>query len=178
MLSFNKIIFFILTILLFIACNDKVPVNQVITQKNEEMEAESPFLRGSRKKVVLENEDIDLFIKRYGWNMIKTETGLRYEILSKGKGRFPKEGDKVEIQFTTQLLTGDTVYTSKEKGLITFTVNKTDQIVGLHEAVQLIPKGSKVHLIIPSYLAYGISGDGDRIIGQKSLVMTIELLNK
>ena len=58
-----------------------------------------------------------------------------------------------------------------------FTINKTDEIVALHEAMFLLKKGAIARLIIPSHLAYGISGDGDRIIGQHSLVMHIELLN-
>jgi FKBP-type peptidyl-prolyl cis-trans isomerase len=177
-MSFRKL-FFIVSISVFIvSCKDQTPVSQVVQRSNGEIEEETPLMRGNRKKVRLEDENIDLFLKRYGWEMIKTETGLRYEILKKGKGVIPKEGDLVELQYITQFLTGDTVYTSHDKGNITFHVQKTDQIVGLHEAVQLFPKGTKARLVIPSHLAYGISGDGDRIIGQKTLVMTIEINEK
>jgi FKBP-type peptidyl-prolyl cis-trans isomerase len=177
-MSFRKQCFLIFLTLFLVSCKDNTPVNQVIQQTNGEIEEETPLIRGNRKKVKLEDENIELFLKRYGWEMVKTETGLRYEILKKGKGKLSKEGDLVEIQYTTQFLTGDTVYTSREKGAISFHVKKTDQIVGLHEAVQLLPKGTKARLIIPSHLAYGISGDGDRIIGQKTLVMTIEINEK
>jgi FKBP-type peptidyl-prolyl cis-trans isomerase len=141
-------------------------------------DSETPLLRGNKKMLALENEDIELFIKRYKWNMIKTGTGLRYEIVEKGTGSIPKKGDAVELEFVTQLLTGDTIYTSKERGVKKFQVEKTDEIVGLHEAVQLIPKGSVAYLVIPSYMAYGIAGDGDQIFGQHALVMTIKILNK
>jgi len=177
-MSFRKL-FFIISISVFIvSCKDQTPVNQVVQRSSGEIEEETPLIRGNRKKVRLEDENIELFLKRYSWTMTKTETGLRYEILKKGKGVIPKEGDLVELQYTTQFLTGDTVYTSREKGIISFHVQKTDQIVGLHEAVQLFPKGTKARLVIPSHLAFGISGDGDRIIGQKTLVMTIEINEK
>ncbi len=177
-MSFRKLFFIISLSVFVLSCKDKTPVSQVVQRSNGEIEEETPLMRGNRKKVRIEDENIDLFLKRYGWEMVKTETGLRYEILKKGKGILPKEGDLVELQYTTQFLTGDTVYNSLEKGAITFNVNKTDQIVGLHEAVQLFPKGTKARLVIPSHLAYGISGDGDRIIGQKTLVMTIEINEK
>lgn len=177
MFRFYSTITFLL-ILTFAGCKDTTKVHEVITPAHEKEDAESPLLRGNKKMLALESEDIELFIKRYEWNMIKTATGLRYEIIQKGNGSVPKKGDLVELEYVTQLLSGDTIYTSKERGLKKFQVEKTDEIVGLHEAVQLIPKGSVAHLVIPSYMAYGISGDGDQIFGQHALVMTIKILNK
>lgn len=174
----NRSLFFILTIFVFFAaCKDNTPTGMVIKPIQEQVEEETPLMRGNRKMITLENEEIDLFIKRYGWNMIKTGTGLRYEVLKQGKGELLKEGEEVELKFTTQFLTGDTVYTSQKSGNKLFTINKTDEIVGLHEAMFHLKKGAIARLVIPSHLAYGISGDGDRIIGQHSLVMQIELLN-
>lgn len=172
----NNLYIFILLILLS-ACKEKTPTGIVITPTQEKVEEESPLLRGNRKMVALENEEIDLFVKRYGWNMVKTGTGLRYEIVKQGTGDFLKEGDDVELKFSTLFLTGDTIYTSKEFGNKKFTINKTDEIVGLHEAMFYLKKGAVAKLIIPSHLAYGISGDGDQIFGQHALVMYIELLN-
>lgn len=168
----------LLILLIFTSCKDNNQVQKVVTVSHEQVEEETPLLRGNRKMLALENEDIELFIKRYNWKMIKTGTGLRYEIIQKGTGIVPKKGEDVELEYVTQLLTGDTIYTSKENGLKKFQVEKTDEIVGLHEAVQLMPKGSVAHLVIPSYMAYGIAGDGDRIFGQNALVMTIKILNK
>ncbi len=166
------IIFLMLT-----ACKDRATTGFVITPTQEQEEEETPLMRGNRKMVALENEEIDLFIKRYGWNMIRTGTGLRYEILKQGVGDFLKEGETVEFKFITQFLTGDTVYTSQINGNKVFTIHKTEEIVGLHEVMFHLKNGAKARLIIPSHLAYGISGDGDRIKGQHSLVMHIELLN-
>jgi FKBP-type peptidyl-prolyl cis-trans isomerase len=167
-----------LVLLTFASCKDNTQIQKLVTPNQVQDDSETPLLRGNKKMLALENENIELFIKRYNWNMIKTGTGLRYEIVQKGTGSIPKKGDVVELEFVTQLLTGDTIYTSKEKGLKKFQVEKTDEIVGLHETVQLMPKGSVAHVVIPSYMAYGISGDGDQIFGQHALVMTIKILNK
>lgn len=173
---YSTIVFLVL--LTFASCKDNTQVQKVVTSNQVNEDGETPLLRGNKKMLALEREDIELFIKRYEWNMTKTGTGLRYEIIQKGTGTVPKKGDVVELEYVTQLLTGDTVYTSKERGLKKFQVEKTDEIVGLHEAVQLMPKGSLAHVVIPSYMAYGISGDGDQIFGQHALVMTIKILNK
>ena len=170
-----------LTLLLLLtlsSCKDNTQIQKLENPTQVQDNSETILLRGNKKMLALENEDIELFIKRYKWNMIKTGTGLRYEIVEKGTGSIPKKGDAVELEFVTQLLTGDTIYTSKERGVKKFQVEKTDEIVGLHEAVQLIPKGSVAYLVIPSYMAYGIAGDGDQIFGQHALVMTIKILNK
>jgi len=45
----------------------------------------------------------------------------------------------------------------------------------LHEAVQLLRPGAKARLVIPSYLAYGVAGDGDRIQGLQPIIMEITL---
>lgn len=174
----KRILFFIFTVLVFLsACKEKNVTGFVIKPVQEQEKEETPLMRGNRKMITLENEEIDLFIKRYGWNMIKTGTGLRYEVLKQGKGELLKEGEMVELKFTTQFLTGDTVYTSQMNGNKMFTINKTDEIVGLHEVMFHLKRGAVARLVIPSHLAYGISGDGDRIIGQHALVMHIELLN-
>ncbi len=41
----------------------------------------------------------------------------------------------------------------------------------------LMKKGSSARIILPSHLAFGISGDGNKIKGAKSIVMLIKLLD-
>ena len=122
-----------LTLLLLLtlsSCKDNTQIQKLENPTQVQDDSETPLLRGNKKMLALENEDIELFIKRYKWNMIKTGTGLRYEIVEKGTGSIPKKGDAVELEFVTQLLTGDTIYTSKERGVKKFQVEKTDEIVG------------------------------------------------
>ena len=122
-----------------------------------------------------EDEDIDFFIKRYGWKAERRGNGLRVEVLEEGSGPFVKSEDIVTLEYTTCLLTGDTVYSSQVKGPKEFKVDKSDEVVGLNEAVKSLRKGGKAHVVIPSFLGYGLAGDGERIRGKVSLAMTIEV---
>ncbi|HPE40822.1 MAG TPA: FKBP-type peptidyl-prolyl cis-trans isomerase [Bacteroidales bacterium] len=169
-------LFFACFAFLICSCEDKRQVQKLITPSVQNDELESPLIQKNIKILALENEEIELFIKRYGWNMTQTGTGLRYTIIHKGKDKIPQKGEEVTLKYVTQLLSGDTIYTDKTDSLKRFVVEKTDEIVGLHEAVQLMPKGSKAHLVIPAHLAYGVAGDGNKIFGQHPIVMTIELL--
>jgi FKBP-type peptidyl-prolyl cis-trans isomerase FklB len=50
-------------------------------------------------------------------------------------------------------------------------------ITGWTEALTLMPKGSKWKIFIPSGLAYGETGAGDKIGPNMALVFEIELVN-
>jgi len=128
---------------------------------------------GNQKIVELENEEIELFLKRYPWKMKQTNTGLRYEITKKGVGKNVEKGETVTLTYRTYLLTGEEIYNNNEYGLKQFVVEKSEEISGLHEAVQWMNKGTEARLIIPSHLAYGASGDGKKIKPYQTIIMKI-----
>ena len=130
---------------------------------------------GNQKIVELENEDIELFLKRYPWEMKQTNTGLRYEITKKGSGKKIEAGETVTLEFRTFLLTGVKIYGSDEFGTKQFVVDKSEEIAGLHEAVKLMNRGAEARLIIPSHLAYGAGGDGNKIKQYQTIIMKINL---
>jgi peptidylprolyl isomerase len=159
-----------------ISCNNSAPTG-VIESSLAKTEDVNPFLWGNQKIVELENEDIELFLKRYKWEMKQTDTGLRYEITKKGAGKKIEKGETVALQYHTFLLTGEEIYNSNDKGLKQFAVEKSEEIAGLHEAVQLMTKGSEARLIIPSHLAYGAGGDGNKIKPYQVIMMKIMVNN-
>ena len=163
--------FFLFSFLL--SCNNPTPtgVIQNSTAKKEEI---NPFILGNQKILELENENIELFLKRYKWNMKQTNTGLRYEITKKGTGKNIAPGETVTLEFHTLLLTGEEIYNSNDSGVRQFTVEKSEELAGLHEAVQLMNRSTEARLIIPSYLAYGASGDGNKIKPYQTIIMKIK----
>ncbi|MDR2979992.1 MAG: FKBP-type peptidyl-prolyl cis-trans isomerase [Bacteroidales bacterium] len=163
----NRWTFFLILSLLctVFACRDHKPIDVVQTQQSQSVTEEDPLIKTNAKIVQLEDEEITLFIQRYGWEMQKTESGLRYQITHATGGKIPKPGDEVVLKYVMKLLSGETVYTSTEDGLMTFKVEKSEAIPGLHEAVQLMRMGETARLVLPSHLAYGASGDG-RMIGR------------
>ena len=131
---------------------------------------------GNQRIVQLENENIELFLKRYNWKMKQTDTGLRYEITSKGVGKNIEIGETVRLEYSTFLLSGEKLYDSKIDGIKQFRVEKSEEIAGLHEAVQLMNVGSEARLIIPTHLAYSASGDGNRIKPYQTIIIKIKIL--
>ena len=164
-----------LCILLF-SCGKKES-GIVHVQQSDKPQQEDPYVKWNQASVGREDEDIDFFVRRYGWEMQKTGTGLRYQCVKEGQGNHPQPEQVVTLKYTTVLLTGDTVYTSDRDGMKQFKVDKSDEIAGLNEAVKLMRKGGRARLVIPSFLAYGVAGDGERIRGKLSLAMYVELID-
>ncbi len=85
----------------------------------------------------------------------KTETGLAYKVLTKGKGtRKPTANDRVSVHYTGWTPDGKMFDSSIPRGEPTnFPLNRV--IKGWTEGVQLMVEGDKMRFWIPSELAYG-----------------------
>jgi FKBP-type peptidyl-prolyl cis-trans isomerase len=106
----------------------------------------------------------------------KTASGLQYKILQEGSGESPKATDQVSVKYTGKLIDG-TVFDTTERNAgqpRRFTVNGV--IKGWSEALQLMKKGAKWELYIPSELAYGERGTGT-IPGNSVLIFDVELVD-
>lgn len=108
--------------------------------------------------------------------VVTLESGLQYEVISAGDGAIPKASDKVKVHYHGTLISGEVFDSSVNRGEpATFGV--TQVISGWVEALQLMPKGSKWKLFIPSTLAYGAQGAGQMIGPHTTLVFEVELID-
>ena len=108
--------------------------------------------------------------------VVTLESGLQYEILTKGTGRIPTATDSVKVHYEGTLIDGNVFDSSVSRGEpATFGV--TQVISGWVEALQLMPVGSKWKLFIPSELAYGAQGAGQSIAPHSALIFEVELLD-
>ena len=106
----------------------------------------------------------------------KTESGLAYKILTPGKDPKPKATDTVKVHYKGTLIDGTEFDSSyKRNKPIEFPLNRV--IKGWTEGMQLIGKGGKIKLVIPSDLAYGNQGAPPSIPGGATLVFEVELLD-
>jgi FKBP-type peptidyl-prolyl cis-trans isomerase FklB len=103
-----------------------------------------------------------------------TASGIQYEILKEGNGPKPTAADKVTTHYHGTLIDG-TVFDSSvdRKTPADFPVNGV--IKGWQEILQLMPKGSKWRVYIPSDLAYGPQGN-QGIAPNSTLIFEMELL--
>lgn len=161
-------------IFLLAACSN--PKKEVKKTFNEDKFSE-PLVKANQNAVRLEDEDIDLYIKRQQMNVVKTETGLRYQITKKNNGRKIKAEDIVTLDFKTFSINGELLYSSDESGRKVMEVEKNNEIQALDEVLKQMSNGEEAHLVIPSHLAFGIAGDGDKIRQRIPIVMKIKVLS-
>ncbi len=108
--------------------------------------------------------------------VVTLASGLQYTVLTAGTGRKPGLGDTVVCQYRGTLVDGTEFDSSYARNMpATFPVNGV--IPGWTEALQMMPVGSKWQLFIPSALAYGERGAGDKIGPNATLVFEIELVS-
>ncbi len=110
--------------------------------------------------------------------MVKTASGLEYEITQKGKGgKQPKPGDMVTVHYTGKF-TNDTVFDSSVKRgqPIKFTLGVGQVIKGWDEGIALLHVGDKAKFIIPPDLAYGAQARGP-IPANSTLIFEVELID-
>jgi FKBP-type peptidyl-prolyl cis-trans isomerase FklB len=103
--------------------------------------------------------------------------GLQYEILKAGEnGTKPTAADTVVVHYVGTLIDGTKFDASTDRGEpATFPVGGV--IRGWTEILQLMTKGAKWKVAIPSDLAYGDRGAGGAIAPGAALIFEIELLD-
>lgn len=106
-------------------------------------------------------------------NVKKTESGLMYEVLEAGDGAIVAvEVDTVVANYKGTLVDGTEFDSSYKRGEpAEFPLNRV--IKGWTEGLQLIGKGGKIKLYIPSDLAYGSQGQ----FANEVLIFEVELVD-
>jgi cyclophilin family peptidyl-prolyl cis-trans isomerase len=132
--------------------------------------SEADILRAEAEKESLE---------KLSEGMQETESGLKYKISKEGTGPNAKKDDLLSVHYSLQLVDGSEIDSSFTRGApIEFTCGVGQVIKGWDEAMQLLNKGSKARLIIPSELGYGAVGAGNGVIPPNAtLIFDVELVD-
>lgn len=101
-------------------------------------------------------------------------SGLGYEVLTPGKGDFPKATDTVKVFYTGTLVNGTKFDSNVGGEPVEFALNRV--IPGWTEGIQKINKGGKLKLYVPSKLGYGEEGN-QGIPPNAALIFEVELLD-
>ncbi len=106
--------------------------------------------------------------------VITTESGLQYEVITKGDGPMPDETSTVSVFYEGTLIDG-TIFDSSYETNDTISFPLNGVIPGWTEGLQLMPVGSTYKFFIPSNLAYGSRATGP-IPANSTLIFKVELL--
>ncbi len=166
-----------------VAGNDALDTIEIIrvgaeAEKWNAIEAFRIF-EGSREKRILEQKQAaEAAMEKLAAGFLKTESGLRYQIIQKGSGKQAEKGKKVSVHYQGALENGEVFDSSyKRKQPIDFQLGVGQVIEGWDEGIALLQVGDKARFVIPSYLGYGSAGAGGVIPPDATLVFDVELMD-
>lgn len=114
----------------------------------------------------IDDDIMKAYFKKNKIKATRTATGLYYVIHKPGEGENAKKGAKVGMNYLGRFLDGkkfdgniDENYVPVEgRKVLNFTLGVGMVIKGWDEGLQLLSKGARATLFIPSHLAYGPAG--------------------
>lgn len=108
----------------------------------------------------------------------ESESGLRFMKYCIGSGEvLAQEGQEAIVRVKIELLDGRVCYETAKDEVERVIIAKSEKETGIHEALQLMRKGDKAKVILPSYLGHGLLGDRMKIPPQSVLYIDIQLID-
>lgn len=164
----------------FIKPGDKLVINvkmvEILTKKDLEdnqkkQEAEIAALEAA------EQPKIDAYLAANKITTAPTASGLIFIETQKGKGTaHPSSTDEVTVHYTGTLIDGTKFDSSVDRGEpAKFMLQQL--VPGWIEGIQLMTKGSKAKMIIPSSLGWGARGAGSQIPPFATVLFEVELID-
>ena len=162
-----------LVLLLLTSCHGDPPM--VVTPNVKGNDLKENMINANRTIARTEETSIDQYVARRGWSMTRLPEGARIMEYEVGKGAMVQYEDSVCVDYSVEALNGKMIYEGVSE---CFVAGRRQQMIGLDQAVLNLHFGSHAKVILPSHLAYGIGGDGDRIPQSTILVLDLEVKNK
>lgn len=107
---------------------------------------------------------------------INSNQGFWYAYVSKSTDTLaPKYGDKVTYNLEIRDLNNAVIYAASDLGVQHYLVDKQDLMTGLQQGIKLLHKGDQVKFLIPSYNAFGVVGDQNKIGTNQSIIAIVTL---
>ncbi|GIV26493.1 MAG: hypothetical protein KatS3mg027_0307 [Bacteroidia bacterium] len=123
-----------------------------------------------------ELKKLDEYIKKNNIKVKPTNSGLYYIELKKGKGDKIGMNYVAKVHYRGELIDGTVFDSSEGKEPIEVTVGMGQVIAGWDEALQMMQKGTKAKIILPSSIAYGRQQAGP-IPPYSTLIFTLEVVD-
>jgi len=168
----------LMAVCVIFACESKTPMHvQGKAPSERRMEEYREALISQNRQLIQEEMiSINAYAGRKGLEMDTTSTGLRFMFTVRNPaGKRARLMSDVTVAYSMELLDGSLCYSSDSSGLLNFTLGQSDEPSGLQEGLLRMREGEEAVLIVPSYLAYGVTGDGHCVPGSSSILYRIKL---
>ncbi|NLV19467.1 MAG: peptidylprolyl isomerase [Bacteroidetes bacterium] len=163
----------VISVLIIISCRSGHESKELnVLPGREEMAEMNKYL------VQKDKERIENYIERRGLSMTESSSGLWSYIEDEGEGKSFSDNDRVVMEYNCFLIDGTPCYSSAELGPRQVVLGRTEMEPGLDQALRLLRPGGKGLFILPSFLAYGLKGDGKKIPARATLVYEIDIKNE
>ncbi len=156
-----------------------------------ENQARRPKKQGTTnfyKEVIAKNKKLNALEKKRLEKWISKDTLTKYEVSKSGfwytylvkdsinnpvKNPKPTPENTVVFSFDISDINGNIIYQKEERS---YKIDKEDFIPALQDGIKLMKKGEIVTFVIPSYRAFGVVGDGNKITVNQPIKSTVALL--
>ena len=110
---------------------------------------------------------------------IRSSYGFWYHYIVKNKTDTitPSKEDVVSLTYDVLDLSDQVLYSKELIGVKEYIVDKEDFIPGLQYGIKLMKEGESIKFIIPSFNAYGVLGDENKIGMNTSIISRVTLIN-
>tara|TARA_B110000003_G_scaffold276509_1_gene323422 strand:- start:14178 stop:14708 length:531 start_codon:yes stop_codon:yes gene_type:complete len=171
-----KTIYFIFLMTL-VSCKNQDARRPITVSKTYTLASTVNFFREINK---VEERKIENYIKKdslFDYN--KSPNGFWYQYITKidSDSNTPKKGDLVEISYEILDLNNRILYSKETIGIREYIIDKEDFILALQIGVKLMKEGETIKFIIPSFNAFGVLGDENKIGMNTSIIITLTLIN-
>ena len=164
--------------IMLVACGNGKEIRPPHRVEIDEVKAREQLMNVQKPSLVMENDNIESYIKQHQLQMQVTGTGLRYQIIKANpKGKAIISTNIVKVKYKVSLLDGTLCYSSDKNGPKTFKVDFDNVETGIHQGIKLMHEGEKAIFILPSHLAHGLTGDDDKIPAKASVYYEVEVLS-
>lgn len=171
-------IYFLFVLIVSFSCSKSVPRKPINPKPSTTIFQENI----AATKQLIKNEEYKIleFIKKDSTNIyLSSKSGFWYTYQNKIEKELPtpKTGDDVTFTYTIKNLNDSILYSKEELGVQNYRVDKEDFISGIQRGIKLMKIGETITFVIPSYNAFGVSGDGNKIGVNKTIKTTVTLIN-
>ena len=169
----NKFPFLILLVFVLSSCKNHTTTTNHMTDQ----EINEHLTNANKLRVQKESQQIDEFVNKHQFKVERTGTGLRIQkYISVKEVLNPVAHNLITVAYKVYLLDGTSCYNSDSTGLISFRLSEGQEARGMEEGLMMMSPGEKAYLVLPMHLAYGLSGDGNKIPPGAALYMDVELI--